>query len=116
MHIVSLVHAIILFIMSAWGYLSSTTPSVTALIPAFIGVGLVACYPGLRKENKWAAHMAAVLTLLVFTGLFKPLSGAIAREDTLAVFRVVIMLVSTAVALVYFVKRFVDARKAQRET
>ncbi|MEM8507663.1 MAG: hypothetical protein AAF717_07530 [Bacteroidota bacterium] len=116
-HTVSFFNAVILIIFSAWGYFSSDTPSFTALIPAIIGLLLVLCNKGVKNENKVIAHIAVVLTLLVLIGLIKPLTGAIGRNDLLAVVRVVIMLVSTGVALVFFIKSFIDARKArQNET
>ena len=37
-HNISLISSLILITMSGWGYLSSETPSVTALIPLFFGV------------------------------------------------------------------------------
>ncbi|MEM8999559.1 MAG: hypothetical protein AAGB24_04780 [Bacteroidota bacterium] len=116
-HTVSFFNALLLIIFSSWGYFSSDTPSFTALIPAVIGVLLLLCNKGVKNENKVMAHIAVVLTLLVLIGLVKPLTGAIARNDFLAVARVTIMLVSTAVAMVFFVKSFIDARKArQKET
>ena len=51
-HNISLVSSLVLIVMSTWGYLSSETPSVTALIPLFFGVILILCYPGINKENK----------------------------------------------------------------
>ncbi len=113
-HTASFFNAILLIIFSTWGYFSSETPSLTALIPAFIGVLLVLCNNGVKNENKLIAHIAVVLTLLMLIGLIKPLTGAIGRNDFLAVARVIIMLVSTVIALVFFVKSFIDARKNRK--
>ncbi|MEM6866392.1 MAG: hypothetical protein AAF575_14480 [Bacteroidota bacterium] len=110
-HSASLLNAILLIGLSAWGYLSSETPSITALIPAIIGLLLVLCNKGVKNENKVVAHIAVLLTLLVLIGLIKPLTGALGRNDSMAVIRVVIMILSTVVALVFFVKSFIDARK-----
>ena len=112
-HQVSLINAILLIALSAWGYFSSATPSMTALIPAFIGVALLALNPGVKKENKVIAHIAVVLTLVVLIGLIKPLTGAIDRANNMAIFRVVVMMISTVAAMVYFIKSFIDARKAR---
>ena len=106
-HTTSFFNALVLIVFSSWGFFSSETPSLTALIPAFIGVLLVLCNNGVKNENKRIAHIAVVLTLLVLIGLIKPLTGAIGRNDFFAVARVIIMLVSTIVALVFFVKSFV---------
>jgi len=110
-HTASLINAILLIALSSWGYFSSETPSVTALIPTFIGVILLFLNNGVKKENKIIAHVAVTLTLVILLGLIKPLMGAIGRADNLAVTRVVIMIVSTILAMVYFVKSFIDARK-----
>lgn len=110
-YLASLINAILLILLGLWGYFSSETPSITALIPVFIGVILIFLNSGLKKENKTIAHIAVILTFLVLIGLIKPLTGAFAREDTAAIARVVIMIVSTLTALISFVKSFIDARK-----
>lgn len=115
-HAVSLVHALILLAVSAWGYLGSETPSMTALIPGAFGVLLLACYPGVKAENKVAAHVAVVLTFVLLLALAMPLKGAIGRGDTLAIVRVGLMLAATAVALGAFVKSFLAARRARAES
>ncbi|MEM6772824.1 MAG: hypothetical protein AAF597_19760 [Bacteroidota bacterium] len=107
----SLINAILLVSLGAYGYFSSDTPSITALIPAIVGVILLLCYPGIKSQNKVVAHVAVLLTLLILFGLFKPLMGAIGRSDTAAVIRVVIMLVSTVIAMVFFVRNFINNRK-----
>ncbi len=112
-HSASLLNALLLLGLSAWGYLSSDAPSLTALIPAAFGLLLCACYPGLKAENKAVAHIAVLLTLVVLLALFMPLRGAIAREDTLAMLRVGLMLASSALALALFVKSFIDVRRAR---
>ena len=112
-HNISLVSSLVLIIMSAWGYLSSETPSVTALIPLFFGVILILCYPGIKKENKIIAHIAVTLTLVVFLALFMPLKGAFGRGDNGAVLRIFLMITGSAISLFGFVKSFISARKAR---
>jgi uncharacterized RDD family membrane protein YckC len=112
-HNASLVNAILLIVLSLWGYLSSDSPSFTALIPAIAGVLLLFCYPGVKKENKIIAHIAVVITLLIAIGLVRPLTGAFGRNDAGAIFRVSLMLISSVVAMVYFVKSFIRARKGR---
>ncbi|MEM9648699.1 MAG: hypothetical protein AAF969_09465 [Bacteroidota bacterium] len=112
-HSASLINAILLVALSAWGYFSSDTPSLTALIPSFVGIALLLCNKGVKKENKIIAHIAVVLTLLILIGLVKPLLGAMERGDNMAISRVVVMLLSTVVALFFFIKSFVDARKSR---
>ena len=110
-HTANLLNAIVLIAMSAWAYLSAAAPSMTALIPAAFGLALLACTPGVKSENKIIAHIAAALTLVVVIALFTPLSSVIERGDTAAIIRVVLMLVASVVALVFFVKSFIDARR-----
>mgnify|MGYP001792152798 CR=1 FL=1 len=110
-HIASLINAILLIVLPAWSYLTSDTPSITALIPTFFGAVLLLCYPGIKSENKIIAHVAVLLTLLILFGLVKPLTGAIGRGDSLAIGRVVVMIISTVVALVIFIQSFIQARK-----
>lgn len=112
-HIASLINSISLVVLGLWGYLASDTPSMTALIPVIFGAILLACYPGVKKENKVIAHVAVVLTLLILFGLVMPLRGAIGRGDGAAIARVAVMLITTILAMVYFVKSFIDARKAR---
>ena len=110
-HVVSLINALILMALSAWGYLASDTPSFTALIPAIIGLALLVCFPGVKAENKIISHIAVLLTLLILIGLVMPLRGALGREDDMALIRVIVMMLSTVWALAAFIKSFIDARK-----
>ena len=109
----NLINALVLIAMSAWGYLSSDNPSLTALIPAAFGVALLACQPGVRSENKAIAHIAVLLTLVVIAALFMPLSGAISRSDTLAIVRVGLMQLTSVIAMIAFIRSFIAARKAR---
>ncbi|MBF69280.1 MAG: hypothetical protein CMQ29_16520 [Gammaproteobacteria bacterium] len=113
--VASLINALILILFAAWGYFASATPSITALIPAAFGVLLLACLPGVKAENKIVAHIAVVLTLIVLVALFMPLRGALGREDAMAAIRAALMMASSAVAMVFFIKSFIDARKARLE-
>ena len=114
-HTASLINAVLLIVLPLWGYLSSETPSVTALIPAFIGVALLVMNYGVKKENKIIAHIAVLLTLVILFGLIKPLMGALGRGDGLAIGRVLVMIISTVLAIVFFVKSFIDARKRREK-
>ncbi|MEM6907778.1 MAG: hypothetical protein AAF494_03785 [Pseudomonadota bacterium] len=110
----NLINAAVLCVMPVWAYLASSDPSLTALIPAAFGVALLICQPGVKAENKVIAHIAVLLTLVVFVALFMPLNGAIGRGDPLAIGRVALMLVTSLVALVAFIQSFIAARKARQ--
>ena len=114
-HTASLINAVLLIVLPLWGYLSSETPSKTALIPAGIGIILLVMNPGVKEENKVIAHIAVLLTLLILIALIKPLMGAVGRGDSLAILRLAVMIISTALAMVFFVKSFIDARKRREK-
>lgn len=112
-HKANLINAVTLIIMSAWGYYSSLTPSKTALIPLVFGVVLLALNNGVKFENKAQAHVAVILTLVVLIALIKPLTGAMGRDDSMAMLRIGLMMVTSIVAMVFFIKSFRDARIAR---
>lgn len=111
----NLINAATLIAMSAWAYLAATDASLTALIPGAVGLALLACHPGVKAEDKTIAHVAVLLTLLVFLALFMPLSGAIGRGDGAAILRTGLMLASSVLAMVYFIKSFRDARRVREQ-
>ena len=114
-HSVSAFNAIILVSLGLWGYFSSDTPSPTALIPVLIGGILLGMNRGIKSHNKVVAHIAVLLTLLILLGLFKPLMGAIKRESTEGIIRVGVMLISTVLAMVFFIRSFIEARRNKNE-
>ena len=109
----NLVNAIILIIMGSWAFISSASGSITILIPVFFGIIFLLLTPGLKKENKLIAHIAAALTLLILFALIMPLLGSIGRQDMEAIFRVLCMMGGAVFALTMFVKSFIDIRKAR---
>ncbi len=112
----NILNGIVLVGMGLWGYLSSETPSPTALIPVAFGVALLAMSQGVKKQNKIVAHIAVVLTLLILLSLVMPLKGAIGRGDNTAALRVGIMMLTSLIAMIFFVKSFIDARKARTQS
>lgn len=112
-HTASLMNALILIGFGLWAYMGSDSSSKTALIPVGFGAVILSLYKGVKKEDKMIAHIAVLLTLLILIGLVKPLLGAFERNDGLAIMRVAVMIVSTVVALIFFIKSFVDVRRAR---
>ena len=109
----NLVNAIILIILGLWGYFLSDTPSLTSFIPVATGVILLLFTPGLKKESKSISHFAVIVTFVILIGLIKPLTGAIHRQDTWAIIRVLIMMISSVCAMSFFIKSFLDARRVK---
>jgi len=112
-NVASLINAVLLISFGLWSYMSLESKPITALIPVFIGVILLALNPGVKKENKIVAHIAVLLTLLILIGLIKPLTGSIGRGNLLGIARVAVMLLSTAFALITFIRSFIAVRKAR---
>lgn len=107
----NLMNGIVLIVLGLWSYLGSETPSFTALIPVFAGALFLALTPAMKKENKVVAHVVVLLTFLLILAFYMPLSAALGRNDTLAIIRVIIMMLSSAIALSAFIKSFIEARR-----
>lgn len=111
-HTASLINAVTLVAMGLWGAIGATSP--TAWIPVVGGVILLALNNGVKKENKVIAHIAVLLTLLLAIGLLRPMMSAFGEGGTaVKQIRSVLMVGTTIFAMVYFVKSFIDARKAR---
>lgn len=107
----SLLNATILISMGLWGYFESESKAITALIPVIIGIILLLVNKGVKNENKVLAHVAVLLTFLILFGLVKPLLGAFERNNTYAIIRVSLMIISSLWAMISFIKSFISARK-----
>ena len=112
-NIVSLINSIILISMGLWGYFESDSRPITALIPVIVGVILLLINSGVKKENKIAAHVAVLLTLLIIIGLVKPFLGALNRGNLAGILRVSLMILSSLWAMFTFVQSFISARKSK---
>ncbi|MEM9244970.1 MAG: hypothetical protein AAGA67_04400, partial [Cyanobacteria bacterium P01_F01_bin.153] len=108
----TIVNGVTLITMGLWAYLSGDS-SPMALIPVGFGVGFLALSPGVKTYNKVVAHIVALLAVVTVATLFAPLSMVISQGDSLKVFRVVLMMTTTSVALVFYIRSFIDARKAR---
>lgn len=108
-HTANLINGIILVLVGLWGYFASETPSPTALIAPAFGLIFILATPMVKKENKVVAHIVVLLTLLLIIALIMPL---MAREG-IAQIRIIIMILSSVMAMVYFIKSFRDARIAR---
>ncbi len=47
---ISLINALILILFGSWGYVDSGMEAITALIPVFVGIILVAVNKGFKKK------------------------------------------------------------------
>ena len=109
---VSLINSIVLISMGLWGYFESDSRPITALIPVIVGVILLLINSGVKKENKIAAHVAVLLTLLIIIGLVKPFLGTLGRGNIVGILRVSAMIITSLWAMIIFVQSFISARKS----
>ena len=108
-HKISFVNAITLISFGLWGYID-VDYSPTALIPVIFGIIILILNPGLKRENKVVAHIVVLLTFLIFGGLVKPLMSTLESGNTMGITRVSLMMLSTLMALIVFVKSFIANR------
>ena len=112
----NLLNALVLIGLGIWGYFSleADARSFTALIPAAFGVVLLGCTSGIRSENKVIAHVAVTRTLLVLIALaVKPLPSQIAAGDNVGIVRVAVMMLTSLLAMIAFIRSFIAARRAR---
>ncbi len=114
-YIANLINAITLIGLGLWGYYSNEPAdrSLTALIAPAFGVIFILCTPLMKKENKAVAHIVVLLTLVLIIALIKPLTSNISSGDNMGILRIGMMIVTSVIAMVSFIKSFIDARKAR---
>jgi len=105
----NILNSVCLIIIGLWGYLEVTSP--TALIPVGFGVALLLCVPGLKKENKVIAHIAVLLTLIILLALVGMRLPKSIDQGGIGLIRVILMIGTSALSMIYFVKSFIANRK-----
>lgn len=106
-----MMNAFVLMTLGLWGYLGSESQSPILLIPVFIGALILSLMKGVKSGNKSITHFSVILTFLVLVGLIKPLTSAINQTDNGTTTRIAVMMISSLVALCYFVGSFFKERK-----
>lgn len=109
-YIANLINSAVLILMGSLAYFLSDTPSLTAFIPVIAGIIMISFTQKLKNHNKVIAHIIVTITLIVLIALFKPLFGAISRHDSVSTIRVILMILSSLLAMSVFIKSFIDAR------
>ena len=115
----TIILGILLVILGVGGYVVTGSQSVTALIPAFIGlpVMILGFVGSTEKWRKHAMHVALILALLAFLGsvsgipkVFILLSGGdVARPA--AVISQTIMAILSLIYLIMGIQSFIAARR-----
>jgi O-antigen/teichoic acid export membrane protein len=113
----TVVFGLLLTLLGLTGYFMTGTSSITALIPAFLGVillvlGILARSTPVRKH---AMHAAAMVALVGFLGaLFSLLRTPIGLRPAMAVLSQAATVLLTGVFVALCVRSFIDARRARR--
>ena len=107
----NLLNAVTLIGMGFWGFKASG--SNTALIPVIFGVILLVLTNSIRNHNKVVAHIAVLLTLLILGALLGMRLPKSLNEGGPGLYRVIAMIATSFIALIYFIKSFIDARKGK---
>ena len=105
----NLINSISLIVLGVWGYVEVS--SITALIPTAFGAILLACSSGIKKQNKIIAHIAVLLTMLILFALLGMRLPKSLESGGIGLFRVSFMCGTSLLAMIYFVKSFIAARK-----
>ena len=109
----NLINSIVLISMSAWGFVD--TNSFTALIPAFFGIILLLLGTMLTNEKlvKLSAHLVVLFTLLILLALVIQVLPGVFERGGIGLIRVILMISSSAIAMIIFIKSFIDNRKSR---
>ena len=108
----NIINSITLIVIGLWGYLEVSAP--TALIPVGFGVALVLCSPGVKKQNKVIAHIAVLLTFIILIALVGMRLPKSIDQGGLGLVRVLLMIGTSILSMVYFIKSFIANRKARK--
>ena len=106
--IANLINSISLMLIGLWGYFDVLSP--TALIPVSIGF-LILCSRGVKNQNKIISHIAVLLTLLILIALVGMRLPKSIDKGGVGLIRVIIMIFTSTVSMIFFVKSFIAARK-----
>ena len=109
----NLINSIALISMSAWGYID--TNSFTALIPAVFGFILLILGTMLTNEKlvKLSAHLVVLFTLLILLALTIQVLPGVVDRGGIGLIRVVLMISTSSIAMIVFIKSFIDNRKSR---
>ena len=109
----NLINSIALISMSVWGYID--TNSFTALIPAVFGVILLLLGKMLTNQKlvKLSAHLVVLFTLFILVALVVQVLPGVVERGGIGLIRVILMISTSAIAMIVFIKSFIDNRKSR---
>ena len=107
----NLINSITLIVLGLWGYLDSS--AMTALIPVGMGLTLGAFTGGIKNGNKIIAHIAVLGTLIILIALVGMRLPKSIDLGGIGLYRVIAMIMTSSIALIYFIKSFIDNRRSK---
>ena len=109
-HKSNFINSIVLIALGIWGYFD--TGSNSALIPAGFGLILIACSNGVKNQNKIVSHLCVLLTMVILIALVGMRLPKSLESGGIGLFRVLVMISTSSLAMIYFVISFINARKS----
>ena len=116
----NLLNSLTLITIGLWGYFDVSDYNLsiitsfehwTALIPVVFGFVLLLCHKGVKNNSKLVAHIAVVVTLLIFIALVGKRLPISIEQGGAGLFRVIAMSLTSFLAMITFVKSFIANRK-----
>ena len=111
----NLINSISLITLGLWGFFEAFAEvewkAATALIPVVFGLILFFCTKGIKNQNKVIAHIAVLLTLVILLALVGMRLPKSLESGGIGLFRVVAMCLTSVLAMIYFVRSFIEARR-----
>lgn len=111
----NLLNALVLIGAGLYGYFGITASdgshSLTALIPAAFGIVFLVMYKGVANGNKMVAHIVVLLTLVLL--IMCILRFLKIEEWDAKKYIFLACIISNSIALIAFIKSFIDARKSR---
>jgi|TARA_B110000438_G_C15553708_1_gene538085 hypothetical protein len=98
--------------MGFWGFID--TSSITALIPFVFGLIIFFCFLISEKRpnlNKVVAHAAVLLTIVILISLMGTRLPKSIDTGGVGLVRVIVMISTSSLAIIIFLKSFIDARR-----
>ena len=116
----NLLNSLTLIAVGLWGYFDVSVYDLsviisfehwTALIPVIFGFILLLCHKGVKNNSKLIAHIAVVMTLLIFIALVGKRLPISLEQGGTGLFRIIAMSLTSLIALIVFVRSFISNRK-----
>ena len=110
----NVINSIALIMMGLWGFIDVSSP--TALIPTGFGVLIFICFVLSKrneKSNKIFSHVAILLTLLILFAIIGTRLPKSIDDGDIGLLRVLIMIGTSILSTLIFIKSFINARKTQ---